>query len=271
MSTSLANDESPLRRTSARRIRIELEGPINFRDLGGPPALGGTVRHGVAYRADGLHTMTLADLETVFGRLAVTTVIDLRTQDERVDPGLGLLADSSVTNHHVPILDQTSSVWAGGTVRLADLYRSMLGESADRFARAVHLIARADGPVVFHCAAGKDRTGLVAALVLGLLGVDDRDICDDYAATGEVAAQLRQRIEAMAADPRHAERFAAVRARDDWPELVEEITSARYSTMAGLLDEIRSTDGTITSWALRNGVAASDIAYLHRRMVVVRP
>ena len=270
MSTSLVNDDNPLRRTAARRIRIELDGPINFRDLGGPPALGGTVRHGVAYRADGLHTMTLADLETVFGRLGVTRVIDLRSEDERIDPGLGLLADARVENHHVPILDETRSVWAGGTVSLADLYRSMLETSADRFARAVHLIARSEGPVVFHCAAGKDRTGLVAALVLGLLGVDDREICEDYAATGEVAAQLRQRIEAMAADPRHAERFAAVRSRPDWPELVEEITSARYSTMAALLDEIRSTDGTITSWALRNGVAAADIAYLHRRMVVVR-
>ncbi|MDH4362734.1 MAG: tyrosine-protein phosphatase [Acidimicrobiia bacterium] len=271
MSMSVVNDESPIRCTPVRRIRIKLEGPINFRDLGGPAALGGAVRHGVAYRADGLHTMTLADLETVFGRLGVTRVIDLRSEDERSDPGIGLLADAPAENHHVPILDQTSSVWAGGTVRLADLYRSMLEASADRFARAVHLIARADGPVVFHCAAGKDRTGLVAALVLGLLGVDDRDICEDYAATGEVAAQLRQRIETMAADPRYAERFAAVRGRPDWPELVEEITSAHYSTMAALLDEIRSTDGTITSWALRNGVAASDIAHLHRRLVVVRP
>ncbi len=171
----------------------------------------------------------------------------------------------------MPILDETRSVWNGGTVRLADLYRSMLATSAHRFAEAVHLIARAEGPVVFYCAAGKDRTGLVAALVLGLLGVDDRDICEDYAATGEVAAQLRQRIETLAADPRHAERFAAVRDRADWPELVEEITSARYSTMAGLLDEIRSADGTITSWALRNGVAASDIAHLHRRLVIARP
>lgn len=270
MSTSLVNDDNPLRRTAARRIRIELDGPINFRDLGGPPALGGTVRHGVAYRADGLHTMTVADLETVFGRLGVTRVIDLRSADERTDPGLGLLADAVIENHHVPILDETSSVWAGGTVRLADLYRSMLERSADRFAHAVHLIARSEGPVVFHCAAGKDRTGLVAALVLGLLGVDDRDICEDYAATGEVAGQLRQRIEAMAADPRHVERFAPVKARADWPELVEEITSARYSTMAALLDEIRSADGTITSWALRNGVAASDIAHLHRRLVAVR-
>ncbi|MDH5289737.1 MAG: tyrosine-protein phosphatase, partial [Acidimicrobiia bacterium] len=94
MSMSVVNDESPIRCTPVRRIRIKLEGPINFRDLGGPAALGGAVRHGVAYRADGLHTMTLADLETVFGRLGVTRVIDLRSEDERSDPGIGLLADA---------------------------------------------------------------------------------------------------------------------------------------------------------------------------------
>ena len=253
-------------RTSVRRVRIELEGPINFRDLGGPAAVGGTVRHGVVFRADGLHTMTLADLETVVGRLGVRHVVDLRSEAERTDPGLGLIADAPVENHHVPILDETASVWAG-SVRLADLYRSMLDNSAERFAHAIHLVARVNGPVVFHCAAGKDRTGLLAALILGLVGVDDRHVCDDYAATGEVAAQLRQRIEELAADPAHAERFGALRARADWPELVEEITSARYSTMANLLDEIRSNDGTITSWALRNGVAASDIAHLHRRLI----
>jgi protein-tyrosine phosphatase len=248
------------------RIRVQLEGPINFRDLGGPSALGGTVRHGLVFRSDGLHTMTAADLETVVCRLGVRRVIDLRTVDERTDPGLGLVADSTLESFHVPIIDQLAAVW-GAELRLLDLYRSLLDGAAERLVRAIHLISSADGPVVFHCAAGKDRTGLLAALILGLVGVDDRDICDDYAASAEVAAQLRQRLEQQATHPRYAEQFGSARNGPEWAAIVEEITSARYVTMAMLIDEIRSRYGTITAWALQHGVPASDIAVLHRRLV----
>lgn len=253
-----------------RPVRIELDGPINFRDLGGPPALGGVVRHGVAFRSDGLHTMSHADLDIVTGRLGIRRVIDLRSEAERSDPGLGLLVDADVETHHVPLLDQISELWSGAEVRLLDLYRSMLDDSADRFARAIHLVAHADGPVVFHCAAGKDRTGVLAALVLGLVGVDDRDICADYAASDEVGGLLRQRIEELSTDPGHAERFAAARGGPNWAAIVDEITSARYATMAALLDEIRSRFGTITSWAMEHDVPASDIVVLHRRLVAAR-
>jgi protein tyrosine/serine phosphatase len=160
---------------------VAFEQVFNFRDLGGyPTADGFTVRWRTLFRADGVHRLTIDDLAP----LGVRTVLDLRTPAELEERGR--FTHDSVGYHHLPILEST---WDREVLDieidpprfLADRYLEMTAEGGDAISRAVRIIAAPDAlPLVFHCAAGKDRTGVVAAIVLDLLGVSDDDIAGDY-------------------------------------------------------------------------------------------
>ncbi|MEV6523411.1 tyrosine-protein phosphatase [Longispora sp. NPDC051575] len=167
---------------------IAFEKLHNFRDLGGyRTADGGTVRWGRLYRSDSLGKLAGADMDT-FTALGVRTVIDLRYPFEieargRVPQTPGL-AYHNLSVEHRPY----SQPRLGPEVRvapfLAEKYAEVALDGAAELRTVLELIAAdANAPVVFHCAAGKDRTGIVAALVLGLLGVSEADIAADFALT----------------------------------------------------------------------------------------
>jgi protein-tyrosine phosphatase len=173
---------------------IPLEGPANFRDLGGYETDHGRfVRTGRVFRSDSLSFMSEGDVAHVTEVLHLRTVIDLRAAQEveRFTHGpLETLETLPVTVWHVPIVDETrrndsghaAEAWSNGEViPLDDLYLLMLNRFGHRFAAVLDLIAADDTqPVVFHCAAGKDRTGILAALLLSTLGVPDDLIVADY-------------------------------------------------------------------------------------------
>ncbi|HEY2813692.1 MAG TPA: tyrosine-protein phosphatase [Acidimicrobiales bacterium] len=160
---------------------VPFDAVFNFRDMGGYRTSDGrTVRWRTLFRADGVHRLTIDDIAP----LGVRTVLDLRTPlelDER-----GHFTHDSVGYHHLPILQSAwdrdaFDVEIDAAHFLADRYLDMLDEGSDAIGRALHILADpASLPLVFHCAAGKDRTGVVAAIVLDLLGVSDDDIADDY-------------------------------------------------------------------------------------------
>jgi protein-tyrosine phosphatase len=138
------------------------------------------VRWRTVFRADGVHRLTIDDIAP----LGVRTVLDLRTPDELDERGH--FTHDSVGYHHLPILQST---WDRDALDaqldaadfLSHRYLEMLDEGGDAIGRALRILADPSSlPLVFHCAAGKDRTGVVAAIVLDLLGVDDDDIADDY-------------------------------------------------------------------------------------------
>ncbi|MBI5087900.1 MAG: tyrosine-protein phosphatase [Actinobacteria bacterium] len=177
------------------RRRVELDAVHNFRDLGGYPARDGAVtRWGMLYRADGLHRMTPADVETV-RELGLRTVVDLRSTGEIDRWGTFPHDRIDVELVHHPVIDRTWDhdpdddrsdhdflVWA---------YTDMLAVGGARFARAIDELARPGAlPAVFHCAAGKDRTGLLAALVLESLGVPRSVVLADYELTVEGMQRL---------------------------------------------------------------------------------
>jgi len=148
---------------------LEFEKVFNFRDLGGyRTAEGRTVKWRTLFRADGIHRLSIDELEP----LHVRTVIDLRTPEEHERAHF---THESVGHHHLPILQASwdREAFAGELDEvqfLADRYVEMLTEGKDAIARALRLMADADSyPLVFHCAAGKDRTGVVAAIVLSVL------------------------------------------------------------------------------------------------------
>ena len=195
---------------SAQRL-LPLEGVFNFRDLGGYRTDDGReVRWRTLYRADGLGRLTASDVERI-RPLGLRTVVDLRSQRELDERGRFPVDAHPVTFHHLSILDQT---WDQEQARREALpaheflhraYTAMLVDGRARFARAFDLLAAPGAlPAVFHCAAGKDRTGLLAMLVLGALGVRHHDIVEDYALT---EASMSRYLDTMRSDP---ERAAAI-------------------------------------------------------------
>jgi protein-tyrosine phosphatase len=111
--------------------------------------------------------------------------------------GRGGLADVALHYHHVPLIEEVEAVPGGPWERsLTDAYAHLLGESAGRISEALAAIASevAEHPTVFHCTAGKDRTGIVAALVLALCGVSDEDIVSDYVLTQDVMPEMMERF-----------------------------------------------------------------------------
>ncbi|GAA0682770.1 hypothetical protein GCM10010193_40670 [Kitasatospora atroaurantiaca] len=167
----------------------------NFRDLGGYRTEDGrTVRWGRLYRSDSLAKLEGEDWER-FLSLGVRTVIDLRypweiEQKGRVPETAGL-GYHNLSIEHRPY-DQAALGPDVDTARyLAERYAEVALDGVKELGRALELIASADsGPLVFHCASGKDRTGIVAALVLALLGVSEEDIIADFALTGLATARL---------------------------------------------------------------------------------
>ncbi len=171
---------------------IEFEAVFNFRDLGGyPTAGGGRTRWRRLFRADGLNRLRAEEADR-FAGLGISTVVDLRTPDE-VSAGRCPDADG-VAYHHLPMFDVMPN-WdvedpeADGY--LAARYAEMLATGAEAVAGTLRLLADdAAYPLVFHCAAGKDRTGIMAAIVLDLVGVPDDVIVADYARSGEAMQRL---------------------------------------------------------------------------------
>lgn len=178
---------------------IPFERLHNFRDLGGYPTGDGRfVRWGRLYRSDSLAKLAGDDWERFLG-LGIGTVVDLRHPWE-IEARGRVPEDASFAYHNLSIehrpYDQPS---LGPEVEvgpfLAERYLEVADDGVAELRQALGVIAAADGPVVFHCASGKDRTGLLAALVLLLLGVSEADAVEDFTltelATGRLLADWR--------------------------------------------------------------------------------
>lgn len=177
--------------TVAGERRIGLEGPVNFRDLGGYRGRSGrAVRWGRVFRSDVL-LLGDGDLD-VFAGLGIRTVYDLRSEGEREAVPNRLPAQGAPALVVLPLVSERAEDsplegldHADGETFLEQLYLHILERSAGNFGRVLTgLACEQDLPAVFHCAAGKDRTGMVAAVLLSVLGVSVEDILDDYELTG---------------------------------------------------------------------------------------
>ena len=250
--------------TDARRA-VQLDGVHNFRDLGGYPAHGGTTRWGLVYRADGLGRLTAEDV-TVLRARGLGTVIDLRTDAELAERGRYPVEQHPVSFHHLPVLDQT---WQAENVPPIDnahdflmwAYRDMLRVGSGKIADALRLIARPDmTPVVFHCAAGKDRTGLVAAMLLAVLGVPDEYIAADYGRTAEGMRRMRAAWAKWATKEGEEAQQRMVTAPAYYFECPPEV-------MTALLSELREQHGSVIAYASSLGVTPQHVESLRARLI----
>lgn len=178
-----------------------LSPPENLRDLGGIQIAGGVVRSGFALRSDDL---ALADARSAaqLVEAGLTTVIDLRSTHEVQLTGRGPLGEHRVSYHHVPFMASIgdASLEADDVERFMDqstfapMYVRMFEDAAPQIVTALAIIAYAPGTVAFHCAAGQDRTGVLAAALLLALGADPDGIVTDYGRTGARSAAVVERI-----------------------------------------------------------------------------
>ena len=167
---------------------IKLGGARNFRDLGGYPTEGGRVRWAQVYRSDTLAELSSEDVTTLAG-LGVQTVYDLRRDEECArDPGRLACTRLQLPSRRISDTDPATLQTAAEAERwLLDDYVGMLANAGPVFGHLFSMLAGPScAPAVFHCTAGKDRTGLTAALLLAALGVDRSVILDDYELTNDL-------------------------------------------------------------------------------------
>jgi protein-tyrosine phosphatase len=237
---------------------IELDGCLNFRDLGGYPTHDGrTIRWGQVFRSDALHLLTASDVARLRDELCIGDVIDLRSTAELRAEGCGPLADEAIRFHHVPLFDgeMRDRREQAAAIDLADRYFLLAEFAKEPIARVITTLAETTAPVVYHCAAGKDRTGVVSAVILGLLGVDEKVIVADYALTQD---NLDQIIERLLSTTGYQTMLRA---------LPPDTLHARPQTMISLLDKLRAKYGSMQGYAEAAGVPAAAIERLRRRLV----
>lgn len=231
--------------------RLYWDGCVNVRDLGGLPTEDGRrTRRGVFVRSDSPNLLTevgLSDLQSY----GVRTIVDLRLPDEALEypypfatPG-----EHGIQYHNISFIDPEIPP-EEEPPDLASDYRGML----DRFGHRVVEIARtlanaSEGCAVFHCAAGKDRTGLIAALLLDLVDVDPEIIAADYALTAEYRREITDEYLVNGPGSR-AEREKWLRYTWPYPKVmlaVLEHLSTRYDGAEGYLREIGLGEAEIQS------------------------
>ena len=166
-----------------------LEGNSNFRDLGGYVAADGRrLQWRRIFRSDHLADLSAADLQTL-AELGIGYMVDFRGADERAAQGYAwpqfschsLMVEPMVVQRTQQLLQAGHRLTATQTVGLMqETYCSFVHAHADRFAQLFQLLRHSDAPLVFHCTAGKDRTGWAAALILHALGVSREQVMEDY-------------------------------------------------------------------------------------------
>ena len=242
--------------------RVTFAGITNLRDLGGfPTAGGGTTSWGRVFRADALHKLTTADLDT-FGALGVHNVYDLRGDVERTE------FPNPVESVHMPIVGRpadapppvrpTDMSPEDGERMLRDMYVGILDHSATQIGAILRGLADPDTvPAVFHCHGGKDRTGVVAAVLLLALGVDRETVLDDYEATRRYRTIEDQQ-----------DSLANILASGVSPEAAASVLGTPRWAMAAAVDAVDDVHGGIEVFLTGPaGLSASDLAELRARLV----
>lgn len=223
-------------------------------------------------RADNLQGLTSDDVDHLVGRLGVRDIVDLRTTTEVESEGPGpLVRHGGLTIHHcslLPEVGQRTDVEAADSVLPTTLptdsgswdltglyYTHYLSRRPESVLTAMRAMANSSGATVMHCAAGKDRTGVISAMALSVAGVERDAIVADYVATGE-------RLEAIIARLRASPTYAADLDGSSIDEHLPRPEAMR--TFLGYLDE---ECGGPLSWLNRHGWTPADTEALQARLV----
>jgi protein-tyrosine phosphatase len=241
----------PAAQTEQQR-HLPLDGPQNFRDLGGYATPGGSTAWGLIYRSDALVNLSEDDFSVLAGR-GLRTVLDLRRDVELVELPNAFAGHATVRYVH----HSASTLEAGevsGAERLASLdfrayYIDMIKRGSETFLHLFQLLGDpASYPIVFHCAGGRDRAGVSAALVLTAAGASREDVIADYLAS---SVYLQRRVAAM--------REAFTRQGHDAEAILANL-ELRESYLTGMLDAIDTEFGGIDGYLEGIGVSAGELS-----------
>lgn len=228
---------------AAERV-LPADSVINFRDMGGYAAAGGRrVKWGKLYRSADLSRMTERDIDYARS-LNIAWICDLRTDDEvRRSPSPRIGHETNEQLSLMASADPTRMAGLDGITvdMLAHMNRMMVGQIGltARFFR--RLLDQEGAPILFHCAAGKDRTGFAGAMILHALGVERADIARDYALTNRFAERFKA-VMGTAHEP-----FASMLAGLP-EEVLSAMMEARPSYMEAAFDEIDRRYGSFESY-----------------------
>jgi protein-tyrosine phosphatase len=252
---------------------IHLQGAVNVRDVGGlPTADGGETVYGRLLRSENLQELTADDVARLVGEVGVTTVVDLRSTIEVVTEGPAPLdAVAAVRHAHHPVLKEFLD--ASDTVKAALLTQALEADRArypddpmcghylgylenrpDEVVGALRAITTAPGAAIVHCAAGKDRTGVIVALALTIAGVSPGVIVADYVATND-------RLEAIVGRLSRSKMYTG-----DVSSRPIRAHAARPETMAAFLEQLGVRYGGADAWLGRHGFTEAERAALHARL-----
>ena len=252
---------------------IELENAVNVRDLGGlPTADGKHLRTGQLVRSDNLQDLSSADVTRLVDEVGVTTVVDLRSTGEVRSEGPGpLKALASVEHLHLSLLPEFGEMTDVAKDALAlnreralqrdpenvadAFYFGYLEDRPDSVVGALRAIATAPGAALVHCAAGKDRTGVVIAIALSVVGVPREEIVADYEATGE---RIELILDRLRSSPTYARDIDNVPAHEHDP---------RPDIMRRFLDRLDSDFGGPLGWLDEHGFDRVDAERLRKKLV----
>jgi protein-tyrosine phosphatase len=245
--------------------RVPFEGIQNFRDLGGYRTRGGgVVRWGLVFRADALHGLSASDL-VLYEKLGLSTVYDLRRDVEREHlpnpmPSRPLtILSEPVGGQSIAVATASERLTAADGERvLLELYLGLIDNAAVQIGELFGGLAAPDRlPAVFHCHAGKDRTGIAAALLLEALGVEREAVLDDY----ELTARYRRREHQDMSFQRLVDAGMT-------PEAAAGVLSApRWAMEHALADIDRRYDGVEAYLTGPAGVSPRDLQTLRERLV----
>jgi protein-tyrosine phosphatase len=256
--------------TRSRPAWVAVEGAANVRDLGGLALRdGGATASCVLLRADNLQSLTEHDVTLLVEGLGVGVIVDLRNEAEIHLEGPGpLVRDGRVAIRERSLLPKAGAPtdagvlpWQGrrlendpGETPSVRAYLGYLRDRPDSVVAALRDIAYSDAGVVVHCAAGKDRTGVVCAFALEAVGVRRDAVIEDYIATGD-------RLDALLARLRASTTYAA-----DLHGRTAESHLPRAETMARLLTILDERHGGALGWLSAHGFDAGDVEALRRRL-----
>ncbi len=240
---------------------LSVPGVLNLRDLGGyRTRRGHSTRWRSLYRGDSLHTMMPEGGEVLRGA-GLRSVIDLRSYHETTDEPNPLAVAAGVAYHPIPLFDDLAPTLKDVKARnsddlLLDLYMEALNAQSGAVRSVLATIAAApEGAVLFHCTAGKDRTGIIAALLLGAADVERDEIVADYALTGAHIAPLVERL------------LARTRANGGDPVTHARFLRCEAPTMEAMLDHIERRHGSITGYLTEIGLEVAHIEALRDRLL----
>jgi protein tyrosine/serine phosphatase len=228
--------------------RIPLTGSFNFRDFGGlRTAEGRTVRSGRLFRSDELHRLTPEDVETLTG-FGIRNLLDLRSHPEVASRRAELLFARGVGHRHLPMSDDVKidpeRLKAMATASLGEIYARYLDARREMIGTVFGVLAEESTyPAIVHCAGGKDRTGVISAFVLRVLGVPDEEIIADYALTD---AAMPRMIAALRQETGEA-----------FLEYPPQVLRAVPETMRGFLSLLDEKFGSADNYLAEAGVSAS--------------